>query len=120
MSSILSLNKETAPLSHALREAVPFQNFFFKYNIERKPEGGSTAVHIVRSGVTITACSAFILAGLVEKAVRFILGLIKSGIDKVLSKQQQDNIKDKAGDAAEKAKDAGKGFFSKYFAPLFS
>ena len=120
MSSIFNLNKENAPFTHSLREALPFQGFFFKYDIQNKGEGTSTAVHLVRSAITLAAFAGFIVAGLVEKAVRFIFDMIKKGIDKVLTKDQQDNIKNKAEKVGDQAKEAGKGFYQKHFAPLFN
>lgn len=115
--SIFSLTKDNAPIVHSLVEKTP--NFILQYDVANKPAEKSTFVHLIRSAVTVVAYGVFILAGLVEKAIRFTLVMIKKGIDKVLTREQQDNIKQKAEEAAVTVKETGKSFFETHFMPLF-
>lgn len=116
-NNIFTLDQDNAPFVHSIVQKAP--NFVFNYDIANKPAEKSTFVHLIRSAFTVSAYSLFILVGLVEKAIRFSLSMIKKGIDKVLTKDQQDNIKQKAGAAAQGAKEAGKSFFETHFMPLF-
>lgn len=115
---IFNLNKESAPLVYSIREAIPFQDAIFKFDITQK-NGKSTFMHITRSAITIGAIALFTIAGLIEKAAHFTFAKIKQGIDKVLTSDQQKAIKAKAAEQANAAAEAGKGFFEKHFAPLF-
>ncbi len=117
MSTIFTLNKESAPFTHTVREHTP--KFFFKYDVLNKPEGTKTAIHIVRSSLTISSHSLFIVAALVEKAIRSTIGLVKLGLDKALTKEQQQNLKNKMNDAATELRDAGYNFYHNHFVELF-
>ena len=114
---VFNLTEENAPFIYSLKKNVPSP--IFNYDPANRPEGTSKFVHLVLSAVTVISISLFILAGLVEKAVRFTVEMIKKGIDRVLTKEQQDNIKQKADSIVVRAKNAGKDFFERHFAPFF-
>lgn len=117
MSTIFNLNKESAPFTHTVREHTP--QFFFKYDVLNKSEETKTAIHIVRSALTISSHALFIVAALVEKAIRSTISLVKFGLDKTLTKEQQENLKNKISNAATELKQAGSNFYHNHFRELF-
>ena len=117
MKTIFTLNKENAPFAYTVREHTP--QFFFKYDVLNKPERTKTAIHIVRSALTISSHALFIVAALVEKAIRSTINLVKLGLDKTLSKDQQLSLKNKISEAARELKQAGSNFYHNHFIELF-
>lgn len=117
MSTIFTLNKENAPFTLTVREHTP--NIFFEYDVLNKSEDTKTAIHIVRSAVTIGSHALFIVAALVEKATRSTIDLVKLGLDKTLTKEQQENLKNKMSVAVAELKQAGSDFYRNHFVELF-
>lgn len=116
-SKFFNLNVNT-PFTHSIAQKIP--GFILNYDVTHRPKNGSIYIHITRSALTISTRSLLILIGLVEKAIRFSIDLIKKGIDKTLSQESQEKIVQKFSSACESMKNAASKFYNDNFAPLFT